>query len=43
MYGGVGFASSGGFNPALPPNNSLKATCYPGDLQPRLAGNVGSK
>jgi hypothetical protein len=23
MYGGVGFASSGGFNPALPPNNSL--------------------
>jgi hypothetical protein len=40
MYGGVGYAIGSSFNPASPPNKSLKATAYRRDLPPRLASNA---
>jgi hypothetical protein len=39
-YAEVGCVIGGGFNPAVPPNNSLKATCSRRDSQPFLAGEV---
>jgi len=36
-YGGVGCAIGGGFNPASPPNKSLKPNAYRRDFQPHIS------
>jgi hypothetical protein len=42
-YGGVGCAIGGSFNPALPPNKSLKPNAYRRDFQPHLASKGSGK